>query len=263
MIKVCIITGASSGIGRAAAENMLKRGYRVYGISRRGGDIDGVVRLCADVTDEQEIFKAVNTVMAESGRIDVLINNAGFGISGAAEFTETEDAERQFNVNFFGAVRMCRAVLPIMRKQCCGRIVNIGSVAGDIAIPFQSFYSAAKAALCSYTLALINEVREFNITVVCIEPGDIRTGFTAARRKNTEGDDIYNGRISRSVEKMEKDEQTGMSPETAGKYIAKIASKQSSKPVLIIGAQYKAVGLLKKLLPLSLTNRIVGAIYAK
>ena len=263
MMKVCIITGASSGIGRAAAENMLKLGYRVYGISRHGGGIDGAVSLCADVTDEQEIIKAVNTVMAESGRIDVLINNAGFGISGAAEFTETEDAERQFNVNFFGAVRMCRAVLPIMRKQGFGRIVNIGSVAGDIAIPFQSFYSAAKAALCSYTLALINEVREFNITAVCIEPGDIRTGFTAARHKNTCGDDIYNGRISRSVEKMEKDEQTGMSPETVGKYIAKIASKQSSKPVLIIGAQYKAVGLLKKLLPVRLTNRIVGAIYAK
>ena len=113
MSKVCIITGASSGIGRATAENMLKHGYKVYGISRRGGDIENVISLKADVTDEQEVFKAVNTVMTESGRIDVLINNAGFGISGAVEFTKTEDAERQFNVNFFGAVRMCRAVLPI------------------------------------------------------------------------------------------------------------------------------------------------------
>ena len=263
MMKVCIITGASSGIGRATAEHMLKRGYKVYGISRRGGDMDNVVSLCADVTDEQEVLKAVHTVMAESGRIDVLINNAGFGISGAIEFTETEEAERQFNVNFFGAVRMCRAVLPFMRKQGFGRIVNIGSVAGNIAIPFQSFYSAAKAALCSYTLALINEVREFHITAVCIEPGDICTGFTAARHKNTRGDDIYRGKISRSVEKMEKDEQTGMRPETAGKYIARIASKQSGKPVVMIGAPYKAAGLLKKLLPLRLTNRIVGALYAR
>lgn len=262
-MKVCIITGASSGIGRATAENMLKRGYKVYGISRRGGDVENIVSLCADVTDEQEIAKAIDTVMAESGRIDVLINNAGFGISGAIEFTSTENAERQFNVNFFGAVRMCRAVLPIMRKQGFGRIVNIGSVAGDIAIPFQSFYSAAKAALCSYTLALINEVREFNMTAVCIEPGDIHTGFTAARNKNTQGDDIYSGRISRSVERMEKDEQNGMSPDAAGKYIAKIASKRSSKPILIIGTQYKAAVLLKKLLPLSLINRLVGTIYAK
>ena len=113
MSKVCIITGASSEIGRATAENMLKHGYKVYGISRRGGDIENVISLKADVTDEQEVFKAVNTVMTESGRIDVLINNAGFGISGAVEFTKTEDAERQFNVNFFGAFRMCRAVLPI------------------------------------------------------------------------------------------------------------------------------------------------------
>ena len=140
-----------------------------------------------------------------------------------------------------------------MRSECAGLCCRL----------CESFYSAAKAALCSYTLALINEVREFNITAVCIEPGDIRTGFTAARNKNTQGDDIYNGRISRSVEKMEKDEQTGMLPETAGKYIAKIASKQSGKPVLIIGAQYKAVGILKKILPLRLINRIVGAIYAK
>lgn len=263
MMKVCIITGASSGIGRATAENMLKRGYKVYGISRRGCGMENVISLCADVTDEQAISNAVHTVMAESGRIDVLINNAGFGISGAIEFTKTEDAERQFQVNFFGAVRMCRAVLPIMRKQGFGRIVNIGSVAGEIAIPFQSFYSAAKAALRSYTLALANEVREFRITAVCVEPGDIHTGFTAARQKNTQGDAIYNGRISRSVEKMEKDEQTGMPPEAAGKYIAKIASKRSGKPVLMIGAQYKAVGLLKKLLPLRLVNRIVGAIYAK
>lgn len=263
MMKVCIITGANSGIGRATAENMLKRGYKVYGISRRGGDSDNVVSLRADVTNEQEVFKAVNTVIAESGRIDVLINNAGFGISGAIEFTKTEDAEQQFNVNFFGAVRMCKAVLPVMRKQGFGRIVNIGSVAGDIAIPFQSFYSAAKAALCSYTLALINEVREFNITAACVEPGDIHTAFTAARHKNTQGDDIYGGRISRSVEKMEKDEQGGMLPEVAGKYIAKIASKKSGKPVLIIGTQYKAVGLLKKILPTRIVNRIVGKIYAK
>lgn len=263
MTKVCIITGASSGIGKATAKNMVKRGYRVYGISRRGCGMDGVTSLCADVTDEQAVLSAVHTVMAESGRVDVLINNAGFGISGAIEFTETADAERQFQVNFFGAVRMCRAVLPIMRAQGCGRIVNIGSVAGDIAIPFQSFYSAAKAALCAYTLALANEVRQFHITAVCIEPGDICTGFTAARRKNTQGDDVYGGRISRSVEKMEHDERTGMSPEAAGAYIAKIASRRSGKPVLMIGAPYKVVGLLKKLLPVRLVNRIVGVLYAK
>lgn len=97
-------------------QSHIKHGYKVYGISRRGGDIENVISLKADVTDEQEVFKAVNTVMTESGRIDILINNAGFGISGAVEFTKTEDAERQFNVNFFGAFRMCRAVLPLGKR---------------------------------------------------------------------------------------------------------------------------------------------------
>ena len=263
MQKICVITGSSSGIGRSTAKFMLQRGYTVYGISRHGGDTKGVLSLTADVTDAQSIQAAVDEIMKNSGRIDVLINNAGFGISGAIEFTNTKDAEQQFNVNFFGAVRVCRAVLPIMRAQKSGRIVNIGSVAGDIAIPFQSFYSAAKAALGSYTLALANEVRPFHITAVLIEPGDICTGFTAARQKNTDGDDIYSGRISRSVKRMEKDEQGGMSPDAAGKYIAKIAAKQKSKPILIIGAQYKAVGVLKRLLPIRLTNRIVSWLYAK
>ena len=102
-MKVCIITGASSGIGRATAENMLKRGYKVYGISRRGGDVENVVSLCADVTDEQKIAKAVDTVMAESGRIDVLINNAGFGISGAIEFTSTEVRTLVTSIALIGA----------------------------------------------------------------------------------------------------------------------------------------------------------------
>lgn len=263
MQKVCVITGSSSGIGRSTAKFMLQRGYTVYGISRHGGDTKGVLSLTADVTDAQSIQAAVDEITKSSGRIDVLINNAGFGISGAIEFTNTKDAEQQFNVNFFGTVRVCRAVLPIMRAQKSGRVVNIGSVAGEIAIPFQSFYSAAKAALGSYTLALANEVRPFHVTAVLIEPGDICTGFTAARQKNTDGDDIYSGRISRSIKRMEKDELRGMSPDAAGKYIARIAAKQKSKPILIIGAQYKAVGVLKKLLPVRLTNRIVGRLYAK
>ena len=110
--------------------------------------------------------------------IDVLINNAGFGISGAVEFTGTEEAQRQLDVNFFGMVRMNRQVLPVMRKQGYGRIVNLSSVAGAIPIPFQTYYSASKAAINSYTMALANEVKPFGIQVCCVQPGDIRTGFT-------------------------------------------------------------------------------------
>ena len=140
---------------------------------------------------EETLAAAIQEILKREDHIDVLINNAGFGISGAVEFTKTEDAQHQLDVNFFGMVRMNRQVLPVMRRQCYGRIVNLSSVAGAIPIPFQTYYSASKAAINSYTMALANEVKPFGIQVCCVQPGDIRTGFTAAREKNPEGDDIY------------------------------------------------------------------------
>ena len=262
-MKVCVITGGSSGIGRFTAIELVRRGYTVYALSRHAGDAAGVRYLTADVTRDADIRTAIDTVMRECGRIDLLINNAGFGISGAIEFTETETAMHQFDVNFFGAVRMCRAVLPILRKQGGGRIVNIGSVAGAVAIPFQAYYSAAKSALCAYTLALANEVRPFGITAVCIQPGDIRTGFTAAREKTILGDDVYGGRIARSVAGMERDEQNGMSPETAARYIAGVADSRGKKPVRAVGFSYKLICVLVKLLPVRAVNRLVGRLYAE
>ena len=255
--------GGSSGIGKYTAIELVRRGYTVYALSRHAGDAAGVRYLTADVTCDADIRAAVDTVLRECGRIDLLINNAGFGISGAIEFTDTDAAIRQFDVNFFGAVRMCRAVLPILRKQGGGRIVNIGSVAGVVAIPFQAYYSAAKSALYAYTLALANEVRPFGITAICMQPGDIRTGFTAAREKEVLGDDIYSGRISRSVAGMERDEQNGMSAEAAAKYIAKVADSRDKKPVRTIGFSYKLVCVLAKLLPVRAVNRLIGMLYAK
>ena len=248
-MKVCVLTGGSSGIGRYTAIELVRRGYTVYALSRRAGDAAGVRYLTADVTNDADIHAAIDTVMRDCGRIDLLVNNAGFGISGAIEFTETEAAMRQFDVNFFGAVRMCRAILPILRAQNSGRIVNIGSVAGAVAIPFQAYYSAAKSALC--------------ITAVCIQPGDIRTGFTAAREKTILGDDVYGGRIARSVAGMERDEQNGMLPEAAAAYIAKVADSRDKKPVRTVGFSYKLVCVLAKLLPVRILNHLVGRLYAK
>lgn len=268
MKKVCIITGGSSGIGRCTALCMAEKGYKVYELSRKDAadehcTASGIFHIKADVTSKSDIKSAIEKIIKTDGRIDVLINNAGFGISGAAEFTDAEIAQKQLNVNFFGAVRMCSAVIPVMRNQHSGRIINIGSVAGVVPIPFQSFYSAAKAALLSYTLSLSNEIKPFGISVVCIQPGDINTGFTASREKLFIGDEIYNGRISRSVAVMEHDEQNGMSAETAGKFIAKVAAGNSKKPVRTIGIGYKAACLLIKLLPFRLSNKIIGMIYAK
>ena len=263
MSKVCVITGGTSGIGKCTAQAMLEKGYTVYELSRRAQGIEGLHHIVADVTDEQTLAAAINEILQREDHIDVVINNAGFGISGAVEFTKTEDAQHQLDVNFFGMVRMNRQVLPIMRKQGYGRIVNLSSVAGAIAIPFQTYYSASKAAITSYTMALANEVKPFGIQVCCVQPGDIRTGFTAAREKNQLGDDIYGGRIARSVAGMERDEQTGMAPEKAGAFIAHVATRKGSKPVNTIGLQYQFFCFLAKVLPAKALNYLVGLIYAK
>lgn len=261
--KVAIVTGGSSGIGRCTAIALSQAGCKVYEFSRRDNPIDDVFHLSVDVTDEAGIQCAVSQVLSECDSVDILVNCAGNGISGAVEFTELKDAKAQFEVNFFGMVNVNKAVLPYMRRNGGGRIVNISSVAAVAHIPFQTYYSASKAAIESYTCCLANEVKPFGITVTCIQPGDIATGFTDARRKSAVGDDVYEGRISRSVAGMEKDEQNGMKPETAGKYIAKIALRRNVKPIYTLGIGYKCLSLLCKLLPCRLRNWIVGLLYAQ
>ena len=205
MGKVILLTGGTSGIGLNAARVLTESGCRVYELSRRETGTDAAIHIRADVTDEEQVRQAVQQVLDREGHIDVVINNAGFGISGAIEYTETRDAQRQFDVNFFGMVRVNRAVLPILHRQGYGRILNMSSVAAPIAIPFQAYYSASKAAVRTYTLALASEVKPYGIEVCAIMPGDIATGFTAARDKNPAGDEAYGGRISRSVAVMEHD----------------------------------------------------------
>ena len=261
--KVAVITGGNSGIGRCAAASLKNAGCTVYDFSRREISANGINHIKTDVTDENCVKASVEQVIEKEGRIDILINCAGFGISGAVEFTETADAKAQFDVNFFGAVNMNKAVIPFMRKEGKGRIVNISSVAAVAHIPFQTYYSASKAALESYTNALANEVRPFGITVTAIQPGDICTEFTGARQKSFDGDDVYEGRISRSVSGMEKDEVKGMSPVIAAEYIAKISLRKNVKPVYAIGAQYKFLSVLCKVFPCSFRNRVVGMLYAK
>ncbi|MBE6569676.1 MAG: SDR family oxidoreductase [Ruminococcaceae bacterium] len=261
--KIVLLTGGSSGIGKAAVQALLDKGCTVYSCSRRPCDLPGVHHIPADVTDTASVTAAAETVMREQGHIDVLINCAGSGISGAVEFTEADQVKWQMDVNFMGTVNMTKAVLPHMREAGGGRIVNISSVAASFPIPFQTYYSASKAAVNAYTCALANEVRPFGITVTAIQPGDIRTGFTAARVKTCTGDDVYNGRISRSVAVMEKDEQNGMDPEIAGRWIAKIALSGSGKPIHTLGFGYKCLCFLQKILPWSLVNRLIGMIYAK
>lgn len=261
--KIAIVTGANSGIGRCTAIALKNAGCTVYDFSRRNIPVDGIKHIKTDITDEDNVKSSVDRVISEEGKIDILINCAGFGISGAVEFTTTQSAKSQFDVNFFGMVIMNKAVIPYMRGNSCGRIVNISSVAAVAHIPFQAFYSASKAAIESYTCALANEVKPFGISVTAIAPGDICTGFTDARQKSFDGDDVYGGRISKSVSTMEKDEMKGMKPEIAGNYIAKIALKKNVKPIYAIGISYKILSVLCKTFPCGTRNKIVGMLYAK
>ena len=157
---------------------------------------------------------------------------------------------------------MCKAVIPQMRGQGGGRILNVSSFAALTPIPFQIWYSVSKAGINSYTMALANELRPFGISAAAIMPGDTKTGFTDVRRKCPEGDDVYKGVISRSVAKMEKDERGGMSPDFAGRLVARLAEKKRIAPLYTVGFGYKCLALLFKLLPATLSNRILGMMYA-
>ena len=262
MEKVVILTGGTSGIGQATVAQLREKGCRVYEFSRR--DAADPMHFSVDVTDEAAVKAAVDAVVAREGRVDVLINNAGFGISGAMEFTDSADAHRLMEVNLFGMDNAIKAVLPHMRKAGSGRIVNISSVAGVFAIPFQAWYSISKAAVRSLTMALYNEVTPFGIQVTSVMPGDIKTGFTAARKKSVAGDDVYGGRISASVAKMEKDEQNGMRPEDAAKTIVRVAlQKGRVKPYYTIGFAYKALVFLDRLLPCRAVRWLLYQLYGR
>ena len=261
--KTALVTGGSSGIGRCTASALSQSGYTVYEFSRRDIPIKGVKHMSVDVTDEASVQAAVEQILRERGSIDILVNCAGFGISGAVEFTELKQAKAQFDVNFFGTVNVSRAVLPSMRRHRGGHIVNISSVAAVAHIPFQAFYSASKAAVSSYSCALDNEVSPYGVRVTAVELGDIHTGFTQARQKTASGDDEYGGRISRSVSQMEKDELSGMPSEVVGTYIARIAQKKNCAPICVVGTKYKILSFLCKILPGTLRGKIVDFIYAK
>lgn len=263
MHKVVLISGGSSGIGLCTARALRGFGCRVYEMSRHGRGEDGIFHITGDVSDEASAQGAVDEVLSREGKIDIIICNAGFGISGAVEFTRPEDAKKLLDVNLFGAVNLCRAVIPAMRKAGQGRIVCISSVAGAIPIPFQTYYSVSKSAVNAFCLALANEVKPFGISVCAVLPGDIQTGFTAARLKDESGDDIYSGRIARSVSGMERDETNGMSPDKAGLFIARTALKKHVRPMYSIGIKYKFFVFLSKILPCGAVRFIVGKMYAE
>lgn len=259
--RTAVVTGASSGIGYAVCGILLSRGYSVYGISRRGTVPEGVHGISLDITDRDAVFAVMNKICDSEGKIDLLINNAGMGISGPLEFAEESDIRRITEVNFLGQIYCTQAVLENMRRNNGGHIVFTSSVAAGIAIPYQAFYSAAKAAVNASALALRNEVRDYNIKVCAVMPGDASTGFTDARKKESAHDGIYPHNES-ATSAMEKDERGGMLPRKVAVEIVKAAEKKNPRPLYVIGGKYKLFMGLFKLLPADLSYRIVGKMYS-
>ncbi len=260
-MRTLLLTGGSSGIGRATCVLFAERGWQVFELSRSGKDAPHITHIDCDVTLEESVQAAVEAVLQQTDHLDVVIVNAGFGISGAIEFTDTAEAKRQFDVNFFGALNTVKAVLPQLRRQQQGRIIFTSSVAAFLSIPYQSFYSASKAALNALALALQNEVRPFGIRVSVLMPGDVRTGFTDARRKSEQGEQVYT-HARKAVSAMEKDERSGMTPEQMAQDFYRIATARSPRPQYIGGALYRLFAVLDWLLPKRLVNWIVGKLYS-
>jgi NAD(P)-dependent dehydrogenase (short-subunit alcohol dehydrogenase family) len=250
--RVVLITGASAGIGRATADRLHGQGWTVVGVSRRGTGSAGWTSLVMDVDDDDSVSAGVAKVVAEHGGLEAVVACAGWGLAGAVEQTPIEQAKRQFETNFWGAVRVVRASLPVMRRQGGGRVVLVSSIGGVVALPFQAFYSASKFALEGYGEALAYEVAPFNIEVTLVQPGNVRTDFTQNRLHvvASEGEDVYADRVAKSVGLMEREEQDGVPPGDVATVIAQVLARRRPRRRVSVGKPDERVGIIaKRLLP--------------
>jgi NAD(P)-dependent dehydrogenase (short-subunit alcohol dehydrogenase family) len=217
-----------------------------------------------DVCDDQSVEQAVLRVVQEAGSIDALVNNAGCGLAGPVEDTHSHEALRQMDVNFMGAFRVARAVLPVMRQRRSGVIVNISSLGGLFGLPFQSFYSASKFALEGFTESLRYEVSPFGVRVALVEPGDVKTGFTGSRvlAAGADSSSAYAAVFSKCMGIVEKEERQGVSPEAIAKLVCRIIEGKSKRPRYSCGHfSQRLSAVLKRLLPGRLFEAIIGGFY--
>lgn len=258
---VIVISGATSGIGKETALLCSANHHQVYSLSRRCMNQPGIRYLSCDISKKEDIHLAVEQIIAECGTIDVLINNAGIGSSGAFELQPDADTEKLILVNTMGALWLSKECIPYLKKSK-GKIINISSVAGKIAIPFQTIYSMTKSALISFSEGLHNELRPFGVKVCCILPGDIKTEFTEHRMKTEDAAD-YHERIKKSVERMEKDERHGMAAKKIAKKIYRCIEMKNPPLLCTVGFSYRLFLLLEKILPARLVYRIIYQLYGK
>jgi NAD(P)-dependent dehydrogenase (short-subunit alcohol dehydrogenase family) len=257
--KVALVTGASSGIGRATALQLHEAGFVVYGVARRTDRMQelrerGIKTLAMDVTDDESTTAGVKEILAEAGRIDVLVNNAGYGSYGAVEDVPLEEARRQFEVNVFGAARLIQLVLPGMRERHSGTIVNISSMGGKIYTPFGAWYHGTKFALEAVSDCLRLETKPFGIDVVVIEPGGIRTewsGIAADHLRETSGQGAYADQAKAVATAFSSDAMAKRSspPEVIAKTVAKAATARRPKTRYAVGSGAKPLMFLRRWLP--------------
>lgn len=258
MGKIALVTGASSGIGEETVKGLLAAGYTVYAGARRVGRMQtladaGAHLLPLDVTDDASLSAAVNTVLQESGRIDVLVNNAGYGSYGALEDVPLDEARRQFDVNIFGLARLTQLVLPTMRNQRSGRIVNVSSIGGKIGEPFGSWYHASKFAVEGLSDSLRMELRQFGIDVVVIQPGAIVSEWNGVARDGLikySGNGGYGASAGAYVKFMEKADGGPLPspPGVVAKTIVKAAQARRPKTRYATGGGAKMVLFLRSIL---------------
>lgn len=254
MPKTVLVTGASSGIGAAIAQLFHRRGFMVFGTSRSAapGSVQEFPVVKLDVNSDSSAKACVEEVLARTGRLDVLVNNAGFALGGAIEETSMEEAKEQFETNFFGVARMVKAVLPKMREERSGRILTIGSLAGLLAIPYNAFYASTKFALEGYMEALWHELRPFGIGVSLIEPGFVRTGINQAARFVAQPLAAYDGPRDRAIAVIDRSVDKGVAPGVIANAVLRAVQSRSPKLRYRVGADARWLPRLKAATPWNL-----------
>jgi NAD(P)-dependent dehydrogenase (short-subunit alcohol dehydrogenase family) len=257
MERVVLISGASSGIGRASADRLQRAGWTVVGASRRGTSSGGWTPMAMDVDRDDSVADGVAAVLGDHGRLDAVVACAGWGLAGPVEQTPIAEAKAQIETNFWGAVRLVQAALPAMRARGTGRLVLISSIVGVIGVPFQAFYTASKFAMEGYAEALAYEVAPFGIDVSLVQPGNVRTDFTASRRdvQAPEGDP-YGAVASKAISKMARDEANGVGPEAAAAVIQRVLESARPPRRASVGKFDERIGLMaKRLMPYRLFEK--------
>ena len=261
MKKVVLVTGASSGIGKKVAEYLSEKGFVVYGTSRNPTITESITYelIPLDVTDSELITKAVNFVVEMEGQIDILINNAGKGITGPIEELSMEEIKANFDTNFFGLINLTQAVLPQMRHQKSGLIINISSIAGYIGLPYRGVYSASKSAVSIMTEALSTEVKQFGINIVDVAPGDFITNIAAGRFHAPVLDhSAYKNDYSKVLKQMNDEVATGLKTLVIAKAIYKIINKKNPKLHYKIGKPMQKFSIvLKRILPDRIYEKLI------